>query len=225
MPKMLQSLASSRAQLILAFVMLVLSLVTLDQSTKLHSEKQFLSWSHPTEVHQIHSAKHHVLTLGTSPSQAFRKGLPTSQISSNWIEFHLTYVRNVGAAWGALSSLPSGIRTPFFSIVTILALAMVVWLFSSSHPGQRLYRIGLCFIFAGAIGNFVDRMALGYVIDWLHFHWKVFGWEYSFPVFNIADICINVGVGIILIDLLSSEVQMRSLDHDSKDSKKSAIEA
>jgi lipoprotein signal peptidase len=191
--------------------LLVLSLTTLDQSTKLHSEKLFLNWSHPSDVHQMRSQKFHVASLGVSPSQAFTKALPTSEITKNWVDFNLTYIRNVGAAWGALSTLPKAIRSPFFSIVTLVALTVVGWLFASSHAGQRFYRMGLGFIFAGAIGNFVDRIFLGYVIDWLHFHWKIFGWEYSFPVFNIADICINVGVGAILIDLIATEFQVKAI--------------
>jgi signal peptidase II len=107
--------------------------------------------------------------------------------------------------------MPKSFRSPFFTAVTILALSVVGWLFATSHPGQRFYQYGLTCIFAGAVGNFVDRMALGYVIDWLQFHWKVLGWEYSFPVFNIADVIINVGVGIILLDLVITELQMRQM--------------
>lgn len=196
---------------LIAMALFVLSLTALDQSTKLHAEKLFLSWSHPSEVHQIQSNKYHVATLGVSPSQAFKKALPPSEISKNWVDFHLTYVRNVGAAWGALSSLPKSVRSPFFSLVTIVALSIVGWLFATSHPGQRFYRIGLGLIFAGAIGNFVDRILLGYVIDWIHFHWRIFGWEYSFPVFNIADVSINLGVGVILIDLVATEFQIKAI--------------
>jgi signal peptidase II len=197
--------------LIFAFAMLILAMVGIDQTTKFHAEKNFLHWSHPTEVHHMNTNKQHVFTLGNSPSEIFKKGASPNQITSSWLDFHLTYVRNTGAAWGALSSMPRSFRTPFFTIVTIIALSIVAWLFTSSHPGQRFYRVGLICIFAGAVGNFVDRLALGYVIDWLQFHWKVFGWEYSFPVFNLADVFINVGVGVILIDLLLTEIQMRKL--------------
>jgi signal peptidase II len=198
-------------KILVAFIFLVLGFVGLDQTTKFHAEKNFLNWSHPTEVHHMNTNKVHVMTLGTSPSSAFRANKKPSEISHNWLDFHLTYVRNTGAAWGALSSMPKAFRSPFFTVVTILALSVVGWLFSTSHAGQRFYRYGLACIFAGAIGNFVDRMALGYVIDWLQFHWKIFGWEYSFPVFNIADIIINVGVGVILLDLVITEFQMRQI--------------
>lgn len=181
----------------------------INQSTKFHAEKDFLSWSHPSEVHSMNTNKHHVFTLGNSPSFVFKNALPASQISTHWLDFHLTYVRNTGAAWGALSSMPRSFRFPFFTSVTIVALCVVGWLFKSSHNGQRFYRTGLVCIFAGAIGNFVDRLALGYVIDWLQFHWSILGWEYSFPVFNLADVFINIGVGVILLDLLITEILLR----------------
>jgi signal peptidase II len=50
---------------------------------------------------------------------------------------------------------------------------------------------------------------LKYVIDWLHFHWKIFGWEYSFPVFNWADVAINVGIGLMILDSILHEVALR----------------
>lgn len=86
---------------------------------------------------------------------------------------------------------------------------MIIYLFKSSHPGQRMARTALVLVLSGAAGNFIDRLLLKYVIDWLHFHWKIFGWEYSFPVFNWADVAINLGIAFMLLDMLLQEIALR----------------
>jgi signal peptidase II len=130
-------------------------------------------------------------------------------ITNNWVDFHLTYVRNPGAAWGSFANAPENIRLWLFYAVTVFVSGMILYLFKSSHPGQRLARTALVLVLSGAAGNFIDRLLLKYVIDFLHFHWKVFGWEYSFPVFNWADIAINVGIALMLIDMVLQEISLR----------------
>jgi signal peptidase II len=214
-PSFASKLRALSLALLVGYCLATFAGVALDQSTKIHAQKSFLEWTHATDLHQIESGRKHLFTLGTSPAAVTRSRAEnrssTATVSSNWLEMYLTYVRNPGAAWGAMSTLPKSVRTPFFTFVTIISLTVVGWLFYMSHPGQRLYRVGLCAILSGALGNFVDRMALGYVIDWIQFHWKILGWEYRFPVFNAADIFINVGVSLIVLDLVVNEVALRRL--------------
>lgn len=197
--------------LLAGLILIVLSFTVLDQVTKIHSEQHFMVSSHPTDVHMFRSTKLHVFTWGESPASTRMATEGKDMVTANWLDLHLTYVRNVGAAWGALSNLPKAVRAPLFIIATIIAIAVVGHLFHTSHPGQRLFRTCLAFILAGAVGNFIDRIWLGYVIDWVQFHWMIFGWEYSFPVFNVADIAINIGVGLFLIDMLLNELANRRL--------------
>ena len=205
----------SSRMLLVAYLLVVLGMVALDQTTKFHSEKNFLAWSDPNDVHRIDSSRHRVLNLGISQATASEKALPESSITKNWLDFNLTYVRNTGAAWGIMSTVSEKYRFPFFTLVTLIAMGVIIQLIRSSHAGQRMYHSGLAFIFAGAIGNFADRITVGYVIDWLHFHWKVFGWEYSFPVFNVADVGINVGVGLILLDVILNEIYLKKQNKNS----------
>ncbi len=107
--------------------------------------------------------------------------------------FWLTNVHNTGAAW----SLFAGQRT-FFIVVSIVALIMMMVFFIKSEAKQRLYRLALLILFAGTMGNFMDRLLLGYVRDFLSFN--TFG--YMFPVFNIADMALNVGVGLMILEAL-----------------------
>ena len=191
------------------YILLFLAMVGLDQTTKYHAQRQYLTWSHETDLRGYRGDSHRVMTLGVSPSMATEKGLERESISENWLDFHLTYVRNPGAAWGSFANAPEKIRLWLFYAVTVFVSGMIIYLFKSSHPGQRLARTALILVLSGAAGNFIDRVLLKYVIDFLHFHWKIFGWEYSFPVFNWADVAINLGIALMLVDMLLQEIALR----------------
>lgn len=111
--------------------------------------------------------------------------------------FDITYLENTGAGF----SIFSGYGKLFFAVLTLVALVFIVRMFleSKSHFIDAM----LAVIFAGAIGNFIDRMWLGYVRDFLSFH--IFGWD--FPVFNVADICISVGFAALIIYYVVEEYQ------------------
>jgi signal peptidase II len=110
--------------------------------------------------------------------------------------FAITYVQNKGAAFGLLHRAPEYFRDPFFIIVPVAALAVIILLFVRLDERQKLAGIALSLITGGAIGNLIDRLRFGYVVDFLDFHWKEI---YHWPAFNVADSCIVVGVGIMLI--------------------------
>ncbi len=113
--------------------------------------------------------------------------------------FELTYLQNTGAGF----SIFEGYGKPFFAVLTVIAMAVMLWAYiKAKRPGLQMF---LALIFAGALGNFIDRMALGYVVDFFHFY--IFGW--SFPVFNIADICITLGFVFLVIDMLREEHEQR----------------
>ncbi len=105
--------------------------------------------------------------------------------------FYLTYVENRGAAFGILQNFRW-----FFIILTVIALAVMVWYFIKNQ--NKMLRLSLSFIMAGELGNFIDRLFRGFVVDFFDFY--PFG--YNFPVFNVADICVNIGVFFLLIYVL-----------------------
>ncbi len=195
--------------MMIGYILLFIATVGFDQTTKFHAQQQYMVWSHETDLRSYRGDSHRVMTLGVSPSLTNEKGMDRAQISNNWLDFHLTYVRNPGAAWGSFANAPEKIRLWLFYAITVLVSGMIIYLFRSAHPGQRMQRTALTFVLAGAAGNFVDRLLLRYVIDWLHFHWRIFGWEYSFPVFNWADVAINVGIGLMILDSILHEVALR----------------
>ena len=110
--------------------------------------------------------------------------------------FNLVRVHNLGAAFSFLAGA-GGWQRWFFTGLGIVAALVMVWLLRS-HAGQRLFSSAISFILGGAVGNVIDRLLHGYVVDFLDFHWA--GWH--FPAFNVADCAITVGAGLLILDEL-----------------------
>lgn len=104
--------------------------------------------------------------------------------------FNLTYVENRGAAWGIFNG-----NYWFLIITTVVALAFILWFIFRMKEYKKIDIISYSMLIAGIMGNFIDRLARGYVIDFFDF--KIF--NYYFPVFNIADILIVISVIIMVI--------------------------
>ncbi len=111
--------------------------------------------------------------------------------------FNLVLAYNRGAAFNFLSN-ESGWQRYFFTAIGVAAALFIVYLLRK-HAGQRLFCWALALILGGAVGNVIDRMVYGHVIDFLDFHWRGLG---HFPAFNIADSAICIGVGLFILDEL-----------------------
>ena len=110
--------------------------------------------------------------------------------------FAFTYVRNSGAAFGLLARQSQAFLQLFFPAVTVLALLGLL-IYFVRVPSQYALRLwGLCLIISGALGNGLDRLWLGQVIDFIDVHWYAYHW----PAFNVADSSICIGVGLLLLD-------------------------
>ena len=111
----------------------------------------------------------------------------------------LRYAENPGAAFGLFRRLPPGARGPLFHLVSIGAVVLITvyYLRLGGTKQERWALIGLPLVLGGAIGNWVDRLARGFVIDFIEAHWKD---VYTWPSFNVADSAIVVGVILLLID-------------------------
>jgi len=118
--------------------------------------------------------------------------------------FNLTYVRNKGAAFSFLSH--ASWRLPFFICVSIIAAIVILIAFRKLRDDQRLAQLSLAMIFSGAIGNLIDRIRLGEVIDFLDAYWRTHHW----PAFNVADSLICVGVFLLAIDMLLEERRLKA---------------
>ena len=138
------------------------------------------------------------------------------------IDNHLSFIlaKNRGGAWGLLQGTNEGVRRPFFLLVSAAAIAFIVTLYHRLQPRQRALKWGLPLVFGGAVGNVFDRVRYGHVIDFIDYradwvremnelvgrllqgrgsatdHW---------PTFNVADIAICVGVGLMAIDMFTAK--------------------
>ncbi len=112
--------------------------------------------------------------------------------------FNLTYVRNTGAAFGIFSESHETFREIFFLSMPPIALLVILALLRTFQESERASIVALSLVFGGAIGNYIDRLRFRYVIDFLDFHLGIFGMSYHWPSFNVADIAIVCGVGILM---------------------------
>ncbi len=108
--------------------------------------------------------------------------------------FNLVRAHNTGAAFSFLAGA-SGWQRWFFTGIGLAAAVFITWMLRA-HAGQRLFSFALASILGGAIGNVVDRLMHGYVVDFLDFHWA--GWH--FPAFNLADSAITLGAVCLILD-------------------------
>jgi signal peptidase II len=108
--------------------------------------------------------------------------------------FHITHERNTGAAFSLLAEASPSFRQPFFLITTIIAVIVLLFLLRKVEASDKLTIVAIAGILGGAIGNFIDRVLYGEVIDFLLVHWR----QYHWPAFNVADSCITVGVLTLL---------------------------
>lgn len=110
--------------------------------------------------------------------------------------FDLILVHNTGAAFSFLAQSGGWQRWLFVAISFTAAVLISYLLWRHAH--KRLFSLALTLILAGAIGNLIDRLFLGYVIDFLLVYWK----DHYFPAFNVADTCITIGAGLLILDEL-----------------------
>jgi len=155
---------------------------------------------------------------------ALLTALPLDQATKIWIDrnltyadripviegfFYLTHVRNPGAAFSMFATMDPTLRMAFFVSVSLVAMAIVFSFYRKLPAGDRLSSFALGWILGGALGNLIDRLTRGEVVDFLRFHlWSGYTW----PDFNLADSFIVVGVGLLVLELLASEGESRGGD-------------
>jgi len=119
-------------------------------------------------------------------------------VSDNF--FRLRYAENPGAAWGMFRNLSPNVRGPLFHVVSLGAVLLIGYYFtklSGTDPKEKWALWGLSLVLGGAMGNYIDRVARGFVVDFLQAHWKD---QAYWPSFNVADVAICVGVGMLILD-------------------------
>lgn len=138
--------------------------------------------------------------------------IAADQVSKSWITRHfelyetrsllpvleVTHAHNLGAAFSFLAAAGGWQRWLFTGLALGVSLLIIIWLQRLDGVRQRMLAMGLTLILGGAIGNVIDRLRYGYVIDFIAAHWN----SHYFPAFNVADSCITIGAGLLILDVL-----------------------
>jgi signal peptidase II len=133
--------------------------------------------------------------------------LSKAYITTHFLEFEFTRIlavlditrmHNVGAAFSFLATASGWQRWVFIGLAVAVSIGITVWLLKLPRNANALLASGLALVLGGALGNVIDRIRLGYVIDFVHFHWN----RAYFPAFNVADSAITVGAACLLLDAL-----------------------
>jgi signal peptidase II len=172
--------------------LLFFALVLLDQWTKYLAVSRltavFPRTGATTAVERIRGfyTYRHLEALSTPPHYVYRP------------LWRMNYVENPGAAWGLFRGHSEGFRNTFFTLVSLGAVAFILHYYRKARVDQRFLQVALGLVLAGAVGNFVDRIARGYVIDFIEWYW----WnrtDLRWPTFNVADSLIVVGVALLVV--------------------------
>lgn len=115
--------------------------------------------------------------------------------------FAIVHVLNPGAAFGLLAAQAAGVRNPFFIGISLLAIGFILYYRHYRHDDHPLASMGLSLILGGAVGNLVDRLRIGMVVDFIDVHY----YQYHWPAFNVADSGITVGVSLMMLTLILDE--------------------
>jgi signal peptidase II len=112
--------------------------------------------------------------------------------------FNITHVQNPGGAFGFLAQQSQLVRGIVFLLMSFLAVCLIFWFYRKTPPTHRVLSFGFALIFGGAIGNLIDRIRFGRVVDFLDFY--IGGWHW--PAFNVADSAITTGIAIFLLHVV-----------------------
>ncbi len=112
------------------------------------------------------------------------------------LDFNLMF--NTGAAWSFLADASGWQRGAFIALASSVSIALVVWMSRLKSRSQGLLACSLALILGGALGNMIDRIRLGHVVDFISAHWN----NHFFPAFNVADSSITIGAALLLLDAL-----------------------
>jgi signal peptidase II len=117
--------------------------------------------------------------------------------------FSLTHLHNTGAAFSILSGAPR----LFFIVLGIGVSVGILWWLRQNPRGQTLFAAALALILGGALGNVIDRATRGFVVDFLDFYWS----RHHFPAFNVADMAITAGAGLMILDMILEARRNRNM--------------
>ncbi len=115
--------------------------------------------------------------------------------------FNIIHVRNTGGAFGIFGGERGGIGSILFVVVSLVAIGAIVFLFAKTRENEKTLALSFSLILSGALGNLIDRLHYGEVVDFLDFHVAAYHW----PAFNVADSAICIGIGLMALEVLKRD--------------------
>lgn len=115
--------------------------------------------------------------------------------------FNIVHVRNTGGAFGIFGGAGGGMGSVLFVVVSLIAIVAIVFLFIKTRENEKILALSFSLILSGAVGNLIDRLHYGEVVDFLDFHIAAYHW----PAFNVADSAICVGIGLMALEILKRD--------------------
>lgn len=172
-----------------------------DQVTK------YLAVEHLTEAFQVAAAQTlpERIHAFVSEKDLLERGLGGRKAATVTGFWDNRYTQNRGAAWGFLAGSGERFRVPFFHLVSIAAVIFIFSYYRKLRDDQRYLQFALALVLGGALGNALDRILRGYVIDFIDWHWFDPNWlrpSLHWPTFNVADSGISVGLVLLLLEML-----------------------
>ncbi len=137
------------------------------------------------------------------------------------LEFH--FAKNTGMAFGLLQDLPVAWRTPFFSMITLIAVVIIVHLLRQAPKTALRFPTALGLILAGAFGNLASRFVWGYVVDFVKFYWS-YPFKY-WPIFNLADTFITIGITLLILDTILAKEEEEPATDDLEEATEDGVSA
>ncbi|MCP4606890.1 MAG: signal peptidase II [Proteobacteria bacterium] len=182
----------------LSLIIILISVVVLDQGTKRLAQKKLLDKG-------FHEQTDNYPVCG-DPKEDYRRDRFVSRHRQSVTVvdgfFDLRYVENCASAFGLMSRVPESFRFPFFLVVSIFAIAFIPYLYLKTPDDQQLMIYALPFVLGGALGNLIDRVVFRYVVDFIRWYITIGEKARDWPTFNVADAAIVVGIGLMVLQML-----------------------
>jgi signal peptidase II len=135
-----------------------------------------------------------VIAADQVTKQMIVKNFAWYETKAVFAHLNLVYLKNTGAAFSMLSNAPPLV---FVTIGVVVSVGILLWL--RRHPrGETIVAVAFCLILGGALGNVIDRVTRGFVVDFIDFYWD----RWHFAAFNVADIAISTGAGLLILDMI-----------------------
>jgi signal peptidase II len=202
-----KSAASERTKW-LVFILIALLSLAADQATKIWARDALPVYGHG-------SAPDGTCVVPGDIVARMCGGQAVTVISGVW-EWRLSM--NPGSAFGLFTSIGAGFARWMLTLVGVLATFGMVWMLRKSRPDQRILHWALALVAGGAIGNLVDRILYGVVTDFVLWRYQTHEW----PVFNVADVVLVVGVGLMVIDMRREDKRKQAFQREASEKAKAA---